>query len=158
MSDVQTRPNIFLSIIGWLFLTIVAFVFSRPTLLFPVSFIPVITILLCYSLYTEYPSYRRIAIFMTVLSFGFCILTVIFSVHFDRLPSNLLDLEFNFGYMILLTTWLFVIISGFITIVFILIKVIHRHISAMTMFLSNFIVYLGLYYFLRWYIPILLAQ
>ena len=50
MSEVKSRPNIFLTAIGWLFLVIVSFVISRPSLLFPISFIPVITILLCYSL------------------------------------------------------------------------------------------------------------
>ena len=158
MSDIPKRPNIFLSAIGWIFLVIVSFVVSRPTLLYPISFIPVITILLSYSLYSEHPSFRRIALALGGLSFLFSAFTFLSSVILKTLPGNLLDLEFNYGYMILLTTWLFVIISGFITTLFILVKVIHRHSSAMLMFLANFIAFVAGFYFLRWYIPIFLNQ
>lgn len=156
MSEVKTRPNIFSCAIGWLFLVFVSFVVSRPSLLYPISFIPVITILLCYSLYTEHPSYRRIAIALAALSFIFCAFTLISSSYMPSVPNNLLDLEFNYAYMILLTTWLFVIISGFITTIFILVKIIHKHSTAMLMFLTNFVVFIAAFYFLRWFIPYML--
>ncbi len=61
----------------------------------------------------------------------------------QTLPSNLLELEFNYGFMVILTTWLFVVISGFITTLFILVKVVRRHSSAMLLFLANFIIFLA---------------
>lgn len=156
MSELKSRPNIFLTAIGWLFLVIVSFVVSRPSLLFPISFIPVITILLCYSLYTEYPEFRRIALAIGALAFLFSAFTLISYLYMETAPNNLLDLEFNYGFMLILTTWLFVVVSGFITTIFILIKVIRRHSSAMLMFLANFIVFLAGFYFLRWFIPYML--
>lgn len=158
MSEVQKRPNLFLSAIGWLFLVIVSFVISRPTLLYPISFIPVITVLMCYSLYTEHPTFRRIALALGALSFTFCAFTLISASYLTALPNNLLDLEFNYAYMLLLTTWLFVIISGFITTIFILVKIVRKHSSAMIMFLSNFIVFLASFYFLRWLIPYMMQS
>ncbi|WP_077927912.1 hypothetical protein [Wohlfahrtiimonas populi] len=156
MSEVKSRPNIFLTAIGWLFLVIVSFVISRPSLLFPISFIPVITILLCYSLYSEYPEFRRIALGIGALSFIFSAFTLLSSSYMETLPSNLLELEFNYGFMVILTTWLFVVISGFITTLFILVKVVRRHSSAMLLFLANFIIFLAGFYFLRWAIPYML--
>lgn len=158
MSEVKARPNIFLSAIGWFFLVFVSFVVSRPSLLYPISFIPVITVLLCYSLYTEHPSFRRIALALGAISFIFCAFTLISSSYMTSLPGNLLDLEFNYGYMLLLTTWLFVIISGFITTIFILVKIIHKHSSAMLMFLANFIIFIAAFYFFRWFIPYMLQS
>ncbi|GAA5096009.1 hypothetical protein [Wohlfahrtiimonas larvae] len=156
MSEVKSRPNIFLTALGWLFLVIVSFVISRPSLLFPISFIPVITILLCYSLYSEYSEFRRIALAIGALSFLFSAFTLISASYMDTLPNNLLNLEFNYGFMLILTTWLFVVVSGFITTIFILVKIIHRHSSAMLMLLINFIVFLAGFYFLRWFIPYML--
>ena len=83
------RPNIFACAIGWLFLVIVSFVFSRPSLLFPISFIPVITVLLSYALYNEHPSFRRIAFGIGALSFFFSAFTFISSSYLDILPNNL---------------------------------------------------------------------
>lgn len=156
MSEVPKRPNIFLCAIGWLFLVIVSFVISRPSLLYPISFVPVLTILLCYSLYTEHPSYRRIAIALGASAFAFSAFTLLSASYMEILPSNLLELSFNYTYMLILTTWLFVIISGFITIAFILIQVIHEHSSAMLMFLGSFVSFIAGFYFLRWFIPYML--
>lgn len=151
MSEAVTiRPNIFLTAIGWLFLVIVAFVLSRASLLFPIGFVPVITVLLSYNLYIEHPSFRRVAISIGALSVVFCLFTFYSSIAFAELPDNLLKLGFNYTYMILLTTWLFVIVSGSVTTLFILMKVIRKHSSAMIMFLSNIIVFMAGFYCIRW--------
>lgn len=156
MSDVPKRPNIFASIIGWLFLVVFCFTVSRPSLLYPISFIPVLTILLCYALYTEHPSYRRIALALAAISFVFCAFTLISSSYLPTLPPNLLELSFNYSYMLLLNLWLFTVISGFITVVFVLVKVIHKHSMAMIMFLFNLIIFIAGFFFLYWFIPYML--
>ncbi|WP_018121897.1 hypothetical protein [Wohlfahrtiimonas chitiniclastica] len=158
MSDtLPNRPNIFLCIIGWLALVIFAFSVSSPSLLFPISFVPVILVLLSYNLYTEHPSFRRIAIAQGISALLFCLFTMTASIRLEQLPGNLLDLKFNYGFMIVLTTWLFIVISHFVTTAFILVKVLHKHSSAMLLFLFNFVIFMAAFYALRWAIPTFLG-